>query len=111
MTLILNLYRDLLLCSENTTDWYKAVQTFTRDVAMGSAMGYIVGLADRHLDNILINLRQGHLVHVDFSILFGKGAQLKIPERVPFRLTQNILEALQYPGVQVGVCFTISIFI
>jgi PI-3-kinase-related kinase SMG-1 len=66
---------------------------------MGSAVGFIVGLGDRHLDNILLNPRYGHLVHVDFSILFGKGTSLKIPERVPFRLSQNLIAALQYPGV------------
>jgi len=69
---------------------------------MGSALGYVVGLGDRHLDNILLNPRQGHLVHVDFSILFGKGRSLKIPELVPFRLSQNMIGALQYPGVTVS---------
>jgi len=83
-------------------DWYKAVQTYTRDTAMGCAIGHTLELADRHLDNILINLREGNLVHVDFSILFGKGACLRVPECVPFRLTQNIVEALQYPGVNVS---------
>ena len=70
---------------------------------MGSAIGYTVGLGDRHLDNILINPRYGYLIHVDFSILFGKGTSLKIPERVPFRLSQNLIAALQCPGVNVSI--------
>jgi phosphatidylinositol kinase/protein kinase (PI-3 family) len=56
-------------------------------------IGYVIGLGDRHGDNILIHQHTGEVTHVDFDCIFEKGAKLKIPEIVPFRLTQNIMDA------------------
>ena len=53
-------------------------------------IGYTVGLGDRHLENILIETTTGSLMHVDFACLFDHGLNLETPERVPFRLTQNL---------------------
>jgi serine/threonine-protein kinase ATR len=39
-------------------------------------IGYIVGLGDRHGENILIDETNGECVHVDFDCLFGKGLTL-----------------------------------
>ena len=39
-------------------------------------------------------------MHVDFNCLFEKGKALETPERVPFRLTQNIVAALGVTGVE-----------
>ena len=68
---------------------------------MGSAIGYVLGIGDRHLDNILVDLKTGYFIHVDFSLVFGKGVTLRVPEKVPFRLTQNICAALKHPGQSV----------
>jgi serine/threonine-protein kinase ATR len=35
-------------------------------------VGHIVGLGDRHGENILIDAASGDVVHVDFSCLFDK---------------------------------------
>ena len=51
-------------------------------------VGHIVGLGDRHGENILFDSCTGDCVHVDFSCLFDKGLALEKPELVPFRLTQ-----------------------
>ena len=51
-------------------------------------VGHIVGLGDRHGENILFDSTTGDSVHVDFSCLFDKGLSLEKPEVVPFRLTQ-----------------------
>lgn len=56
-------------------------------------LGYVIGLGDRHGDNILIHSHTGEVTHVDFDCIFEKGAKLKVPEIVPFRLTQNIMDA------------------
>lgn len=37
---------------------------------------------------------------MDFNCLFEKGRTLEIPERVPFRLTQNIVDGLGVTGVE-----------
>ena len=33
-------------------------------------------------------------MHVDFACLFDHGLNLETPEKVPFRLTQNLLHAM-----------------
>lgn len=63
-------------------------------------VGYMVGLGDRHGENILIDDTSGDCVHVDFDCLFGKGLTLEKPERVPFRLTPNMIDALGITGVE-----------
>jgi PI-3-kinase-related kinase SMG-1 len=55
-----------------------------------SIVGYILGLGDRHLDNILVDFSSGDIVHIDYNVCFDKGLRLKIPEIVPFRLTHTI---------------------
>lgn len=50
-------------------------------------VGHLMGLGDRHLDNILLNKHTGRVVHIDYNIIFDKGRQLHVPEIVPFRLT------------------------
>jgi phosphatidylinositol kinase/protein kinase (PI-3 family) len=45
-----------------------------------SIIGHIVGLGDRHLDNILLDSSTGGVVHVDFNCVFLKGVNLKVPE-------------------------------
>ena len=54
-------------------------------------LGYILGLGDRHGENILIEKISGSVVHVDFDCLFGSGLRLAKPELVPFRLTTNCI--------------------
>jgi serine/threonine-protein kinase ATR len=51
------------------------------------------GLGDRHGENLLLDCSSGRLVQVDFDCLFDKGTELACPERVPFRLTQNMIDA------------------
>ena len=61
-------------------------------------VGYVVGLGDRHTENILFDSTNGACVHVDFACMFNKGETLKIPERVPFRLTHNMVDAMGVSG-------------
>ncbi|KAF7789399.1 hypothetical protein EIP86_000343 [Pleurotus ostreatoroseus] len=65
-----------------------------------SMVGYIVGLGDRHGENILIDKNTGDVVHIDFDCLFEKGQKLTTPERVPFRLTQNVIDGFGVTGVE-----------
>jgi PI-3-kinase-related kinase SMG-1 len=73
---------------------------FSVSVAVMSMVGYILGLGDRHLDNILVDFCTGDVVHIDYNVCFDKGLRLKIPEIVPFRLTQTIQAALGLTGVE-----------
>lgn len=77
--------------------WLASRNLWTKSVATWSMTGYIVGLGDRHGENLLIETTTGRCIHVDFAMLFDKGKSLKVPEVVPFRLTHNMVVAM-------GVC-------
>lgn len=72
---------------------FDARMKFIRSTAAWSMVGYIMGLGDWHGDNILLHLTSGDISHVDFDCIFEKGKKLKVPEKVPFRLTKNIIDA------------------
>ncbi|KAL0070158.1 hypothetical protein AAF712_002648 [Marasmius tenuissimus] len=82
------------------TTWLNSRMNYGRTAAVMSMVGFIIGLGDRHCENILMDENTGDAVHVDFNCLFDAGKQLQTPERVPFRLTQNIVSALGVSGVE-----------
>ena len=82
------------------TEWLEARTLFTRSVAVWSAVGHVVGLGDRHTENILVDVANGECVHVDFDCVFDKGLTLQRPEIVPFRLTPNFVDAMGLTGVE-----------
>lgn len=43
------------------------------------------------------------MVHIDYNVCFEKGKTLRVPEKVPFRMTPNIRTALGVTGVEVSV--------
>lgn len=73
--------------------WFEARTKFTLSTAIWSAVGHVIGLGDRHSENILVDVSNGECVHVDFDCIFDKGLHLPRPEVVPFRLTPNIIDA------------------
>ena len=79
--------------------WKNATLDYANSVAVMSMVGYIVGLGDRHGENILFDETTGECVHVDFNCLFDKGKTLEYPEKVPFRLTQNLVHACGAGGI------------
>ncbi|CDO73801.1 hypothetical protein BN946_scf185015.g130 [Trametes cinnabarina] len=82
------------------TVWLASRTAYSRTAAVMSMVGYILGLGDRHCENILLDTMCGDVVHVDFDCLFEKGQALEIPEIVPFRLTQNIVAGFGVTGVE-----------
>ena len=63
-------------------------------------VGYILGLGDRHVQNILIDCRTAELVHIDLGVAFEQGRILPTPETVPFRLTRDIVDGMGIAGVE-----------
>ncbi|KAH3864467.1 hypothetical protein DPMN_027485, partial [Dreissena polymorpha] len=94
------LSRELWCTSTGPNEWWYVTQTFARSTAVMSMIGYIIGLGDRHLDNVLVDLSTGEVVHIDYNVCFEKGKSLRVPERVPFRLTQNVESALGVTGIE-----------
>ncbi|KAK9914842.1 hypothetical protein WJX75_001188 [Coccomyxa subellipsoidea] len=94
------LHRWLLSKWSEPAAWHNARLAFTRTNAVWSMVGHIVGLGDRHGENILIDASSGDVVHVDFSCLFDRGLILEVPEMVPFRLTQNLIDGFGVSGYE-----------
>ncbi|CCH42199.1 Serine/threonine-protein kinase [Wickerhamomyces ciferrii] len=82
------------------SSWYHARNNYTRTTAVMSMVGYMLGLGDRHGENLLLNEKDGGILHVDFDCLFEKGLELTVPERVPFRMTKNMTDAFGITGVE-----------
>ncbi|KAK7086762.1 hypothetical protein SK128_001248 [Halocaridina rubra] len=80
--------------------WLRARMAYCRTTAVMSMVGYILGLGDRHGENILFDATCGDTVHVDFNCLFNKGETFDWPERVPFRLTHNMVSAMGPTGCE-----------
>ncbi|GJJ73027.1 serine/threonine-protein kinase SMG1 [Entomortierella parvispora] len=94
------LERELWASSPTLSEWWRKSVRFSRSTAVMSMIGYVIGLGDRHLDNILIDFTTGDMVHIDYNVCFEKGRRLRIPEIVPFRLTRNMLTSLGATGVE-----------
>lgn len=78
----------------SSAEWYLRRKVYTQSVAVNSMVGHIFGVGDRHLQNILIDKTTAELVHIDFGVLFDFGKVLNTPERVPFRLTRDIVDGM-----------------
>ncbi|KAK1300358.1 Serine/threonine-protein kinase TOR [Acorus calamus] len=94
------LRQELWCASEGFKAFSLKSKRFSASVAAMSIVGHILGLGDRHLDNILMDFCSGDVVHIDYNVCFDKGRRLKIPEIVPFRLTQTIETALGMTGTE-----------
>lgn len=84
----------------NPSAWFTARLRYTRSCAVMSMVGTILGLGDRHGENILLEEGNGGVFHVDFNCLFDKGLTFAQPEKVPFRLTHNLVAAMGIYGYE-----------
>ncbi|KAI7827529.1 hypothetical protein BC939DRAFT_394939 [Gamsiella multidivaricata] len=91
-------YQWFIDISAEPTAWFETRLRYTRTTAVMSMVGYIMGLGDRHGENLLFDDRNGDIVHVDFNCLFEQGKTFPKPEKVPFRLTQNMIDAMGLSG-------------
>ncbi|KAL1301669.1 hypothetical protein AAFC00_005888 [Neodothiora populina] len=80
--------------------WFTARIRYARSAAVMSMVGHVLGLGDRHGENILLQEGTGGVFHVDFNCLFDKGLTFEKPEVVPFRLTHNMVDAMGAYGYE-----------
>ncbi|CEP14473.1 hypothetical protein [Parasitella parasitica] len=68
----------------------KVMETYTRSCAGYCVITYLLGVGDRHLDNLLL-ATDGHLFHVDFGFILGRDPK---PFPPPMKLCKEMIEAM-----------------
>ena len=53
--------------------WFAKRLAYVRSVAATSMVGHILGLGDRHAQNILLDVNTAEVVHIDLGIAFEQG--------------------------------------
>ncbi|ELP86268.1 serine/threonine protein kinase TOR1, putative [Entamoeba invadens IP1] len=87
--------------SQSSEMWLEKRTNFTRSVALMSMVGYILGLGDRHPQNLMLQRVTGDVVHIDFGDCFEVAMNReKYPEKIPFRLTRMMVNAMEVSGIE-----------
>jgi len=97
----------LWLKSPNSEVWLDRRTNYTRSLAVMSMVGYILGLGDRHPSNLMLDRFSGKITHIDFGDCFEVAMQRdKYPEKIPFRLTRMLINAMEVSGIEGNFRFT-----
>ncbi|NP_001171773.1 target of rapamycin isoform 1 [Bombyx mori] len=102
-----DLARLLWLKSPSSEVWFERRTNYTRSLAVMSMVGYILGLGDRHPSNIMLHKVTGKVLHIDFGDCFEvTQTREKFPEKIPFRLTRMLINAMEVTGIEGTYRFT-----
>jgi phosphatidylinositol kinase/protein kinase (PI-3 family) len=92
----LELFEYIWLKSPNAAVWVHRTERFIISSAVMSMIGYIIGLGDRHPSNLMVQNESRNIIHIDFGESFDSTLMRNVnPERVSFRLTKMIVNALE----------------
>lgn len=80
--------------------WFESRMKYTHGTATNSIVGHMLGLGDRHCNNILLDTRTGEPIHIDLGVAFDQGKRLPVPETVPFRLSRDVVDGFGVTGVE-----------
>lgn len=92
--------RQIMWARNDTCEqWLGYRSTYGLTLAAMSIVGYVLGLGDRHLNNLML-ADNGTVVHIDFGDCFEVAMhRAQYAEKVPFRLTRILIPALGISGV------------
>eukprot|EP00058_Branchiostoma_floridae_P004987 XP_002590475.1 hypothetical protein BRAFLDRAFT_124561 [Branchiostoma floridae] len=86
--------------SPSSEVWFDRRTNYTRSLAVMSMVGYILGLGDRHPSNLMLDRLSGKILHIDFGDCFEVAmTREKFPEKIPFRLTRMLTNAMEVTGI------------
>nr|CAD2129462.1 unnamed protein product [Meloidogyne enterolobii] len=95
-----DLRQTLWMKSPNSEVWFDRRTNYTRSMGVMSMVGYILGLGDRHPSNLMLDRLSGKIVHIDFGDCFEVAMKReKYPEKIPFRLTRMLIQAMEVTGI------------
>ncbi|KAI3638087.1 hypothetical protein MIR68_003698 [Amoeboaphelidium protococcarum] len=96
-----DLQKVLWLKSSSSESWLDRRTNYVRSLAVMSIVGYILGLGDRHPSNLMLDKYSGKIIHIDFGDCFEVAMQRdKFPEKIPFRLTRMLINAMEVSGIE-----------
>jgi FKBP12-rapamycin complex-associated protein len=96
-----DLAKILVFKSLTIENWLIRRTNYIRSLAVMSMVGYILGLGDRHPCNIMLDRATSKIIHIDFGDCFETAIQRdKYPEKVPFRLTRILINAMESTGIE-----------
>jgi len=72
------------------------LESYINSCAGYCVVTYLLGIGDRHLDNILID-RKGKLFHIDFGYILGKDPKRFPP---PFKISKHMIECMGVNGFE-----------
>ena len=83
------------LCQNNPNDKLEVIDNFTKSCAGFCVATFILGIGDRHPDNIMVN-KEGRIFHIDFGHFLGhfKTKYGIKRERTPFVLTEDFTKVI-----------------
>ncbi|KAK7093536.1 serine/threonine-protein kinase mTOR-like isoform X2 [Littorina saxatilis] len=86
--------------SPGSEEWFDRRTNYTRSLAVMSMVGYVLGLGDRHPSNLMLDRVSGKIIHIDFGDCFEVAmTREKFPEKIPFRLTRMLINAMEATGI------------
>jgi len=78
------------ISNNSDTELEKNLDSFINSCAGYCVVTYILGIGDRHLENLLID-KKGRLFHIDFGYILGKDPKLYPP---PMKLCKQMVECM-----------------